>query len=123
MSVGLHTLINGGDTGGLFHGAIMQSGAPPPVGDISHGQVYYDALVKATNCTDSEDKLHCLRLVPYPEFKAAVDQSPSFFSIQVRYPFSLCHAISTALTNDGFPSRSIWPGFRVLTAILFLTNQ
>jgi hypothetical protein len=32
-------LTNGGNTGGLFRGAFMQSGAPIPIGDISDGQV------------------------------------------------------------------------------------
>jgi acetylcholinesterase len=64
MSVGLHLLMNDGNPAGLFRGAIMQSGAPLPIGDISHGQPYYDALVKATNCTSAMDKLQCLRKVP-----------------------------------------------------------
>jgi acetylcholinesterase len=83
MSVGLHMLINGGQTDGLFRGAIMQSGSPPPIGDISHGQIYYDNLVSATNCTNAADKLQCLRLVPAEQLQSAVNASPSFFSNQV----------------------------------------
>jgi len=32
-------LTNNGDSGGLFRGAFMQSGAPIPVGNITRGQV------------------------------------------------------------------------------------
>ena len=76
---------NGGNTEGLFRGAFMQSGSPPPVGDITHGQKYYDALVAQTNCTGASDTLQCLRQVPYDTLKAAVDASPNLFSFQVIY--------------------------------------
>ncbi len=76
-------LSNGGDTEGLFHGAFMQSGAPIPVGDITHGQAEFDALVANTECDLAVDKLECLRLVPYTVLKAAVDKSPGVISYQV----------------------------------------
>lgn len=39
ISVSLHMLANGGNTGGLFRGGFMESGSPIPVGDITNGQV------------------------------------------------------------------------------------
>ncbi|KAI9442994.1 carotenoid ester lipase precursor [Lactarius indigo] len=82
MSVSLQMLAMGGNTEGLFRGAFMQSGAPASIGDITHGQKYYDDLVKRTGCTGSSDTLACLRATPYETLKAAVDNSPSVFSYQ-----------------------------------------
>ena len=62
----------------------MQSGGPTPVGDIEHGQPYYDALVKNAGCDKSSDTLECLRNVPYARFKDAMDASPDFFAYQVK---------------------------------------
>ena len=80
---------NGGDTEGLFRGAFMQSGSPLPVGDITNGQQYYDALVAQTNCSGATDTLQCLREAPYDKLKAAVDDSPSVFSYQVDVHYSI----------------------------------
>ena len=77
-------LVNNGDQEGLFRGAVMQSGGPIPVGDIEHGQPYYDFMVKETGCTHQPDTLDCLRKVPYETFKRAMDASPNFFAYQVR---------------------------------------
>lgn len=74
---------NGGDTEGLFHGGIMESGSPIPTGDITQGQAYYDALVAQTGCAGSPDTLECLRRVPYDQLKAAMDASPSILAYQV----------------------------------------
>jgi acetylcholinesterase len=82
VSVSLHMVTNGGNTEGLFHAAFMQSGSPPPTGDITEGQPYYDFLVERTNCSGSPDTLECLREAPYNELKAAMDSTPSFFSYQ-----------------------------------------
>jgi hypothetical protein len=62
----------------------MQSGAPIPVGDIIHGQQYYDLMVNNTDCYGSPDTLECLRNVPYGRFKYAMDISPNFLSRQVK---------------------------------------
>ena len=62
----------------------MQSGGPIPVGDIEHGQQYYDTLVKNTACDKSPDTLECLRNVPYDRFKYAMDLSPNFFAYPVK---------------------------------------
>ena len=80
----MHMLINNGQQDGLFRGAIMQSGAPIPVGDIENGQQYYDFMVERTGCSTAADTLCCLRRVPYPTFKKAMDESPNFFAYQAR---------------------------------------
>ncbi|THH21429.1 hypothetical protein EW146_g170 [Bondarzewia mesenterica] len=82
ISVGLHMVTNGGDAEGLFRGAFMQSGSPIPVGDISHGQPYYDDLVQRTGCSGSSDTLQCLREAPYSTLESAVNQSPMIFAYQ-----------------------------------------
>lgn len=86
ISVGLHMVANNGDNEGLFRGAIMQSGSPIPVGDIALGQQYFDAFVSATGCSSASDKLECLRGVPYVNYTAAVQASPSSYSYQVSVP-------------------------------------
>ena len=90
ISVALQMLTNGGNTEGLFRGAFMQSGSPIPVGDITHGQSYYDAIVEATGCSSAADTLQCLREVPYATLAAAVDSSPGIFSPQVCVCAVLC---------------------------------
>ena len=85
----MHMLINNGQQEGLFRGAIMQSGAPIPVGDIENGQRYYDFMVERTGCSAAVDTLCCLRNVPYPTFKKAMDASPNFFAYQARGFFFL----------------------------------
>jgi len=75
---------NGGNTEGLFRGAFMQSGSALPLGDITHGQKYFNALVAQTGCASASDALHCLRGVPYAQLKAAIDSTPNIFSYQAR---------------------------------------
>ncbi|OCH92824.1 carotenoid ester lipase precursor [Obba rivulosa] len=82
ISVAMQLLANAGDPAGLFRAAVMESGSPIPVGDITHGQEYYDALLSETGCTGSADTLECLRQLPFDTLKAAVDQSPDIFSPQ-----------------------------------------
>ncbi|KAG5654308.1 hypothetical protein H0H81_004727 [Sphagnurus paluster] len=82
ISVGLHMVANNGDNEGLFRAGFMQSGSPIPVGDITNGQKYYDAIVSQTGCSGSADTLDCLRKVPYNTLKAAVNKSPGIFSYQ-----------------------------------------
>ena len=89
ISVALHMLINNGQQGELFRGAIMQSGGPIPVGDIENGQRYYDFMVERTGCGRATDTLSCLRRVSYPTFKRAMDQSPNFFAYQERGFYAL----------------------------------
>ena len=84
ISVALQMVTNGGDTEGLFRGAFMESGSPIPVGDITHGQPYYDTLVNLTGCSDASDTLQCLRGVPYDTLMDAIDTTPNIFSYQAR---------------------------------------
>lgn len=77
-------LTNDGNTEGLFHAAFMHSGSPIPVGDITHGQVYYDFLVEQTGCAGASDTLACLRTVSSNDLQAAIDQTPFALSYQVR---------------------------------------
>ncbi|TFY81862.1 hypothetical protein EWM64_g2152 [Hericium alpestre] len=78
VSVALQMLTDGGDVEGLFRAGVMESGSPTPVGDILHGQQYYDTLVEQTACSSASDTLECLRQAPYDQLKAAVDQTPAF---------------------------------------------
>lgn len=82
-------LTNGGNTEGLFRAGFMQSGSPIPVGDISHGQKYYDFIIDRTGCAGSPDTLQCLREIPYDKLKAAMDDTPSIFAYQVGPPKNL----------------------------------
>ncbi|KAF9464209.1 carotenoid ester lipase precursor [Collybia nuda] len=82
ISVSLQMLANDGNTEGLFRAGFMQSGSPIPVGDITNGQKYYDAIVSQTGCSGASDTLSCLRTVPYAKLKAAINQSPGIFAYQ-----------------------------------------
>ncbi|KAF9220267.1 alpha/beta-hydrolase [Gyrodon lividus] len=82
VSVALQMVTNGGNTDGLFRAAFMESGSPISVGDITHGQKYYDALVYETGCSTACDTLQCLREVPYETLLNAMNQSPGIFSHQ-----------------------------------------
>ncbi|KAG2125805.1 Alpha/Beta hydrolase protein [Suillus clintonianus] len=82
ISVALHMVTNGGDTEELFRAAFMESGSPIPVGDITHGQGYYDFIVNQTGCAGSSDTLDCLRDVPYDTLMDVVNQTPNLFSYQ-----------------------------------------
>ncbi|KAJ3506803.1 hypothetical protein NMY22_g17130 [Coprinellus aureogranulatus] len=82
ISASLQMLAYDGNAGDLFHGAFMQSGAPPPVGDLSQGQPWYDQLVQNTNCTGHNDTLECLRSVSLTNLTSAIQQSPGIWSYQ-----------------------------------------
>ncbi|KDR82548.1 hypothetical protein GALMADRAFT_134147 [Galerina marginata CBS 339.88] len=82
ISAALHMVSNGGNTGGLFRAAFMESGAPIPVGDITNGQKYYDAIVADTGCSGAADTLACLRTVSFASLKSAINKSPGIFSFQ-----------------------------------------
>ncbi|KIJ40555.1 hypothetical protein M422DRAFT_230113 [Sphaerobolus stellatus SS14] len=80
ISVGLHLIVNGGNQGSLFRSAVMESGSPLPLTDITAGQVFFDQLIAATGCTGSKDVLACLKAVPFDTFQNAVNESPNLFS-------------------------------------------
>ena len=93
---------NNGNTEGLFRAGFMQSGAPIPVGDITNGQKYYDALVKDSGCSGTSDTLQCLRTVPYAQLRAAINKSPSIFAYQVRpiYPIAFVMLIRLSVAES-----------------------
>ncbi|KXJ87882.1 carboxylesterase family protein-like protein [Microdochium bolleyi] len=67
-SVGFQIQAYGGRDDKLFSAAIAQSGGPIHYGALSGTsatQQAYSAVVNATNCTTSFDKLQCLRELPY----------------------------------------------------------
>lgn len=83
MSVALQMLLNGGNNEGLFRAAFMESGAPIPVGSYTHGQKYYDAIVKQTGCLNQTDTLDCLRNAPYNTLMGAIVEQPDKLDYQV----------------------------------------
>ncbi|PIL29450.1 hypothetical protein GSI_08392 [Ganoderma sinense ZZ0214-1] len=80
ISSALHMITNHGNTEGLFRGAIMSAGSPPPTGDIEEFQPFYDQIVDATGCTTASDTLACLRQVPADNLAAAAAALPNLFS-------------------------------------------
>lgn len=78
----MQMMTNDGNNEGLFRAAIVHSGSAIPVGDISHGQRYYDSLVEQTGCSGALDTLQCLRGVDYVRFKTVVDLFPPITSYQ-----------------------------------------
>ncbi|EMD32791.1 hypothetical protein CERSUDRAFT_118502 [Gelatoporia subvermispora B] len=72
LSISFQMVTNGGNPEGLFRGAFIESGAPLPLGNYTQGQVAYDALVNATNCTSASSTLECLREVPFDTLKEAI---------------------------------------------------
>ena len=83
ISISIMMLMNKGNPNGFFRGAFMESGAPIPVGDITHGQRYYDAIVREVGCQRSFNSLNCLRQVDYEHIRAAMLASPALLSYQV----------------------------------------
>jgi len=80
MSVGLHLVMNDGNSEGLFHGAFMQSGSPRSLQDITAQQTLFDQLVANTERTGSTDPIACLRTVPFDTLMTAINKSPNVFS-------------------------------------------
>ncbi|KXN88429.1 Lipase 1 [Leucoagaricus sp. SymC.cos] len=110
ISVSLHMIANDSNTENLFRGAIMESGAPIPVGDIENGQIYYDAIVKDTGCSGSADTLQCLREISFDKLKAAIDATPSIFDYQSLRLAWLPRADGKFLTDN--PQRLVQNGKR-----------
>ena len=79
-------LANNGNTEGLFRAGIMNSGGPPPTGDITDLQGTYDFVVKEVGCSGASDTLACLRTVSIDKILAAVNQTPSVISYAVSRP-------------------------------------
>ncbi|CCL98520.1 uncharacterized protein FIBRA_00519 [Fibroporia radiculosa] len=80
FSVAAHLVWNNGDPAGLFRGAIMESGFPIALHNVSEGQPSYDQLVQYTGCANSSDTLDCLRYADYETLQAAIALTPTIFS-------------------------------------------
>lgn len=87
MSVALQMITNGGNTEGLFRGAIMESGFMTSIVGVAndvHEQQVYDFIVGGVGCTNATDTLECLRQAPLASIMAAVTATPGLYSTQVR---------------------------------------
>ncbi|KAJ7443019.1 Alpha/Beta hydrolase protein, partial [Mycena latifolia] len=73
ISTSLLILSNKQNSNALFRGAVMVSGSPVTSPSVADGQVVYDSLVVANNCTASPDTLDCLRRVPFDSLMATVN--------------------------------------------------
>lgn len=80
ISVGLHLVVNNGNPEGLFRGAVMESGSPISLNDITTQQPVFDQLVADTGCTGSANPIACLRAVPFDKLSTAIDLSLNIFS-------------------------------------------
>ncbi|KAF8452562.1 Alpha/Beta hydrolase protein [Boletus edulis BED1] len=84
ISVMLQMVAYDGQLGGLFQGAVMESGSASPMHDITIQQAQddYDFLVEQANCTAANDTLNCLRQAPYQTIINAVLQTTPLLSYQ-----------------------------------------
>ncbi|KAJ5764735.1 extracellular lipase [Penicillium odoratum] len=101
-SVGFHLLANGGRDEGLFNAAICQSGGPYYFGSFApdiQSEKTYESVVRATNCTDANDTLKCLRDAPFDALNTAFN-SHSF--LPVIDGTIIPEYTSTALANGRF---------------------
>ncbi|KAF2022225.1 alpha/beta-hydrolase [Aaosphaeria arxii CBS 175.79] len=75
----------GGDTGGLFHRSIQESGSASTAwyNGSDWYQPIYDKIVQQTECSDQPDTLECLRTVPYETIFPFLDSTkvggPGFY--------------------------------------------
>src|SRR5258708_7254795 len=59
---------------------IKQSGAPVPVGNMTHGQDVYNFIVSKSICVaEPADSLNCLRRLPYGVLRNIVDHLPAYY--------------------------------------------
>jgi hypothetical protein len=59
---------------------LQQSGSPSKLPNVLDMQRYFDDIVSATNCTNAQDRLGCLRAVPYAQLIQAVNREPNYYS-------------------------------------------
>ncbi|KAF9001315.1 Alpha/Beta hydrolase protein [Cyathus striatus] len=76
VSIGLHLVLNDGNTNGLFRGAFMESGFPMPLPDIVSQQQFYDQFVNSAGCSGSGDTLSCLRSASTDQINSSVTNAP-----------------------------------------------
>jgi acetylcholinesterase len=89
MSIALQMVLNGGNLKSkqkpknkIFNSAWMFSGAAPRFDPATGArqQATFDTMAQRTGCGNAQDKLACLRQVPFDTFYSAVQSFPSFFS-------------------------------------------
>ena len=86
ISVALQMIANNSDTGGLFHGAIMESGFQTSLLSMSDEvaeQNLFDFFAAQVGCSNATDILECLRQAPFAQIQAGMDASLGIFSSQV----------------------------------------
>ncbi|KAK2767589.1 hypothetical protein FQN54_003747 [Arachnomyces sp. PD_36] len=85
----------------LFRGAIMNSGSVIPADpvDCPKGQVVYDTVVEAADCSSSNDTLQCLRDTDYDTVLNAMNSVPSLLSYSSVALSYLPRPDGTALTD------------------------
>lgn len=78
-NVGHHLTAYGGRDDGLFRAAILQSGSSMTSFGFkgTSAQESYDRLVSSTRCSDAEDRLECLRHLPFEELNSVFDTDNS----------------------------------------------
>ena len=67
---------NPGNTEGLFRAAIMNSGGPPPTGDVTETQDTFDFITEQVGCSSASDTLACLRTVSVESLSDAANNTP-----------------------------------------------
>ncbi|KAF5018122.1 hypothetical protein F66182_9915 [Fusarium sp. NRRL 66182] len=86
-NVGYQATAYGGRDDELFRGLISQSGADGNrMKNLTNPQKSYDTIVKAAGCDTDEDKLACLRRVPFDKLNATSELVSSFSPV-VDYDF------------------------------------
>ncbi|TAQ86582.1 hypothetical protein B7494_g5091 [Chlorociboria aeruginascens] len=78
FSVAAQLIAYGGRNDGLFRGGIQESGGAAfgqRLPNVTSAQPVYDAIVNATNCTQAEDTLACLRTVPSDRLSSIFNSS------------------------------------------------
>ncbi|CAD6979626.1 unnamed protein product [Tilletia controversa] len=80
---GHNLLANGGNTQGLFHAAIMESGSPGSAGTIRPNHPKLDEtfakISRHVNCPTKPDDLSCLKSVPASDFLEAANKITESF--------------------------------------------
>ncbi|KAI9442978.1 hypothetical protein H4582DRAFT_2194964 [Lactarius indigo] len=133
IPVSLHTLVNKGNQGELFRGAVMQSGGPIPVGDIENGKpasqysvlrghvsnvpmitAQMEEYLKLFMMPDVKDSEVDLVLKHYPNdqragcpFDAGIKHVPS--------TVPLIHAVKIGCAHGKAHNSSVRPLFRVIS--------
>lgn len=112
VSVGHHFLAYGGRDDGIFHAGIAESGGPLTTSaliSLDQQDILYNNVLNATNCTDEEDTLQCLRSRPANTLKAAF-QGVNYYPVM------------DGKIITGFPSVSLEEGHFVKRPLLIGSN-